>query len=70
MDSGHLMKENKIERIGFMNKKSIGKRIMRMRRKLGLSQNELAEKLVAQSKENVSNWESGKALPKLEVLSD
>ena len=53
-----------------MNKKSVGKRIMRMRRKLGLSQSELAEKLVAQSKENVSNWESGKALPRLEALSD
>lgn len=53
-----------------MNKKNVGRRIKNNRIKLGLSQSELAAKLTAQSKENVSNWESGKALPRLEVLSD
>lgn len=65
-----LNTENKIERIGFMNKKNVGENIEKLRKKQGLSQSELAEKLVVQSKENVSNWESGKTLPKLEVLSD
>lgn len=50
-----------------INKKRFGKRISEFRRKLGLSQTQLAEKLYV-SAQAVSKWENGVALPDIELL--
>lgn len=50
-----------------INKAHFGKRIASLRRKIGLSQVELAEKLGVTS-QAVSKWECGTALPDIELL--
>ena len=50
-----------------VNKMHFGKRIAAFRRKAGLSQTELAEKLGVTS-QAVSKWECGNAVPDIDVL--
>lgn len=50
-----------------MNQKKIGKFILELRLKNGLSQNQLA-KMIPVSRQAVSSWELGKALPDLGTL--
>ena len=46
---------------------NVGKRISLQRKKMGLTQNELAEKLMVSNKA-VSKWERGESVPDLYVL--
>lgn len=50
-----------------MNQKKIGKFIFEMRMKNGFSQAQLA-KMIPVSRQAVSNWELGKALPDIAIL--
>lgn len=50
-----------------MNQKKIGKFILELRLKNGLSQNQLA-KMIPVSRQAISNWELGKSLPDLAIL--
>lgn len=50
-----------------MNQEKIGKFIFNMRTKCGLSQEELA-RMIPVSRQAVSSWELGKALPDLGTL--
>ena len=50
-----------------MNQKKIGKFILELRLKNGLSQNQLA-RMIPVSRQAVSSWELGKALPDLGTL--
>ena len=52
-----------------VNKRHFGKRIAALRRKKGLSQTELAEKLGVTS-QAVSKWECGNAVPDIDLLLD
>ncbi|MFA7673968.1 MAG: helix-turn-helix transcriptional regulator [Clostridia bacterium] len=52
-----------------INKVHFGKRITSFRRRINLSQAELAEKLGVTS-QAVSKWERGTALPDIELLLD
>lgn len=50
-----------------MNQKKIGKFILELRLKNGLSQNQLA-KMIPVSRQAISNWELEKSLPDLAIL--
>lgn len=50
-----------------MNQKKIGKFILELRLKNGLSQNQLA-KMIPVSRQAISNWKLGKSLPDLAIL--
>ncbi len=51
-----------------MNQKNVGKFIAEMRKKKGLTQEELAERLGVNSR-SVSRWETGRCMPDLSLLS-
>jgi len=51
-----------------MNQEKIGKFILEQRKKLNLTQSELAEKLSVTS-QAISKWENGRGIPDIEMLN-